>query len=151
MVNDIYGSILAHSNCYLSLDSDLTDNKYTYSGTIIFDKLGYNNPVYGDILYFDFTNQYWNLASCESFDTMLARAVYVGQDQYHPAKNILLLYGIVKFDNLDFSNRYLYVGKNGKISDSAPLESNYITQQIGIIERQNHIFFNFNTTWLVNI
>jgi len=145
MTANIYGRIQNPNTAdFFSIGVNLPN--LGYSGFVIFDKI--LDPVqFGTILYYDRELHGWKISSNLNEKTMPARSIYV-EDTDEDGIGCLLLYGTVRNTSWNFTSKFLYVGNNGNITGTVPTQSNSIIQKIGILEKNKHIFFNFETTWL---
>lgn len=145
MTANIYGRIQnPNVSDYFSIGINLPD--LGYSGFVIFDKV-LDDVQFGKILYYNRELNGWKICSNLNESTMPARAIYV-EDTDNPDIGCLLLYGTVRNISWNFTSNFLYVGSSGNITSTAPSQSDSIIQKIGVLERRDQIFFNFETTWL---
>lgn len=121
---------------------------HEYSGWVSEDNVR-ENVLFGQVLYFNTTQQGWMLAKADSEDTMPARAIAL--EDINPSKpGLILRFGTVRLDSKNFTSPFIYVSEDnaGELSINKPSKIGSFIQQIGTPVKNNVAWFDFNSTMI---
>ena len=127
---------------YMLIDDDLGSD-HDYSGLVDSDSVG-ENVVFGDLLYFDFTDVEWKKAKADAVGTTPAQRIAL-ESKANGEVCLMLVQGWIRDDSaFDFGASRIFLNDDiaGTCDDTAPAESGDQIQVVGIGTSADTMYFN---------
>ena len=135
------GTLDLQQNCILLDDTLGTD--HDYSGIIDSDTVG-ESVVFGDLLYFDWTDVEWKKAKADAIGTTPCQRIAL-ESKANGEACLMLVIGWIRDDSaFDFGASRIFLNDDvaGTCDDTAPAESGDQIQVVGIGTSADTMFFN---------
>lgn len=125
-------------NIYIYTNLDLD---HSYSGFTDAYPVG-ESVVFGDLLYFDWTDKEWKKTDADTAATMPGLRIAL-EDKIDGQNCMMLVMGYIRDDDWNFTGAMVYAGVTpGDISSTAPTEAGDQVQRVGVARTADSLFFN---------